>query len=300
MMLYFRLSLLGLLLSLTGHAQAQSFNWDNLEAMNSLLQDLSNQPVVLASLTGEVDQAATAQYRSYTERLRLISNQVNDAFLAKQRGDYGQAEEKLRGACGKLSSLRDDIGYDLRESGMSGSLVQQLEALRSDVEIVISGIGCSAGGSPGGEIPYCRSPASDPDGDGWGWENNASCKVHYPPTPETNCSWNEWYSPQYNRCFAKAGSCQQYDFTDSKTCNSGNDQMQCDWNPSHGGSCYSSGGHSGSEGGDQWWSSIYNKWFPKNGSCEQYNYTNLLTCNNSKDNLQCDWNKRSNTCTADR
>jgi hypothetical protein len=29
----------------------------------------------------------------------------------------------------------------------------------------------------GRAFPYCASAASDPDGDGWGWENNASCKV---------------------------------------------------------------------------------------------------------------------------
>lgn len=26
-------------------------------------------------------------------------------------------------------------------------------------------------------IPDCASAASDPDGDGWGWENNQSCKI---------------------------------------------------------------------------------------------------------------------------
>lgn len=29
----------------------------------------------------------------------------------------------------------------------------------------------------GNTFPYCVSRASDPDGDGWGWENKASCKV---------------------------------------------------------------------------------------------------------------------------
>ncbi|MGW4897276.1 carbohydrate-binding domain-containing protein [Kitasatospora sp. NPDC004240] len=33
----------------------------------------------------------------------------------------------------------------------------------------------------GGDYPYCASSASDPDGDGWGWENNASCKVRQTP-----------------------------------------------------------------------------------------------------------------------
>jgi len=28
-----------------------------------------------------------------------------------------------------------------------------------------------------GQYPMCRDPSSDPDGDGWGWENGKSCKV---------------------------------------------------------------------------------------------------------------------------
>jgi hypothetical protein len=31
--------------------------------------------------------------------------------------------------------------------------------------------------------PYCRSAASDPDGDGWGWEFNRSCIVYRAPAP---------------------------------------------------------------------------------------------------------------------
>ena len=31
--------------------------------------------------------------------------------------------------------------------------------------------------------PYCMSPWSDPDGDGWGWEYGRSCVVYKPPAP---------------------------------------------------------------------------------------------------------------------
>ncbi len=34
----------------------------------------------------------------------------------------------------------------------------------------------ATGGNSGG-YPNCASAASDPDGDGWGWENNQSCRV---------------------------------------------------------------------------------------------------------------------------
>src|SRR6188768_580824 len=33
--------------------------------------------------------------------------------------------------------------------------------------------------------PYCVSAASDPDGDGWGWENNQSCIVKKTTTTTT-------------------------------------------------------------------------------------------------------------------
>jgi hypothetical protein len=33
--------------------------------------------------------------------------------------------------------------------------------------------------------PYCMSPWSDPDGDGWGWEYGRSCVVYKPPAPVT-------------------------------------------------------------------------------------------------------------------
>ena len=41
---------------------------------------------------------------------------------------------------------------------------------------------CGASKSETSEVketfyPTCASPTSDPDGDGWGWENNRSCKV---------------------------------------------------------------------------------------------------------------------------
>jgi hypothetical protein len=35
----------------------------------------------------------------------------------------------------------------------------------------------------GDKFPYCTSAASDPDKDGWGWENNTSCKVRQGATP---------------------------------------------------------------------------------------------------------------------
>ena len=49
------------------------------------------------------------------------------------------------------------------------------------------------------------------------------------PTGPTSCSRNEWYSSLYNRCFAKRGSCSQYNYTDSKTCNTRSDKLVCDW-----------------------------------------------------------------------
>ena len=45
--------------------------------------------------------------------------------------------------------------------------------------INVSEGGSSSGGNSGGssDYPTCSSASSDPDGDGWGWENNQSCIV---------------------------------------------------------------------------------------------------------------------------
>jgi len=45
-------------------------------------------------------------------------------------------------------------------------------------QLLIAGaIVLSAAGQAMAATPTCSSAASDPDGDGWGWENNQSCKV---------------------------------------------------------------------------------------------------------------------------
>lgn len=44
--------------------------------------------------------------------------------------------------------------------------------------------------------PTCNSAASDPDGDGWGWENNQSCKV----VNNTNNSQCNWYGSFHPLC----------------------------------------------------------------------------------------------------
>ena len=48
--------------------------------------------------------------------------------------------------------------------------------------------------------PTCASAASDPDGDGWGWENNQSCVV-----AATNNNQCNWYGTYYPLC-VNAGS----------------------------------------------------------------------------------------------
>ncbi len=45
---------------------------------------------------------------------------------------------------------------------------------------------CQVSNSSG--FPTCSSAASDPDGDGWGWENNQSCQVNS-ASGSTTCNW---------------------------------------------------------------------------------------------------------------
>ncbi|MDR7092123.1 carbohydrate-binding domain-containing protein [Cellvibrio fibrivorans] len=47
----------------------------------------------------------------------------------------------------------------------------------------VSGCGITTSGYP----QCCNGSASDPDGDGWGWENNQSCVTS---KPSTACNWN--------------------------------------------------------------------------------------------------------------
>ena len=49
------------------------------------------------------------------------------------------------------------------------------------------------------------------------------------PEHKTKCGHDEWYSSKYKKCYKKRGHCGQYNYTDSQTCNSGHDHMQCEW-----------------------------------------------------------------------
>ncbi|GGA64945.1 beta-mannosidase [Neiella marina] len=64
-------------------------------------------------------------------------------------------------------------------SGWGNTLVNGSNGISSTS--VLAGVytGQSGGGSGGGsgDYPTCSSAAVDPDGDGWGWENNQSCIV---------------------------------------------------------------------------------------------------------------------------
>ena len=94
-----------------------------------------------------------------------------------------------------------------------------------------------------GGVPICSSAASDPDGDGWGWENGQSCKVdggegpteppveHDEPGTGGSCSGSQWWSENFHRCFDKQGSCAQYNFSDASTCHTSKDLMACLWEP---------------------------------------------------------------------
>lgn len=103
---------------------------------------------------------------------------------------------------------------------------------------------------------------------------------------------HQWWSDHYKRWFDKYGDCGQYNNTDYDTCNSSKDEKQCDWDHRQH-SCHAAGHENHDR---QWWSDKYNRWFDKYGPCRQYDYTDYDTCNSSKDDLQCDWNRDHQTC----
>jgi mannan endo-1,4-beta-mannosidase len=52
----------------------------------------------------------------------------------------------------------------------------------------------------GSTTPTCASASSDPDGDGWGWENNASCKVSISSSGGSTSSGSTTTNPSYPVC----------------------------------------------------------------------------------------------------
>ena len=111
---------------------------------------------------------------------------------------------------------------------------------------------------------------------------------------QQRCKKGYWYSQEYNTCFKKKGHCDQYNYTDSRTCNTSKDNLRCDWHKKSR-TCYAEDGHNQCPKG-YWYSNKYNTCFKKKNRCKQYNGTDYGTCNTSKDHMRCDWHKQSRTC----
>ena len=87
---------------------------------------------------------------------------------------------------------------------------------------------------------------------------------------------------KYNgNCYDKASVCSEYNGTHTNICNNGSDSIQCNWISSNQTCVADCSSHSTFE--------IDGQCYHKNGDCSQYNGVNVNTCNNSLDNLQCDW-----------
>lgn len=120
-------------------------------------------------------------------------------------------------------------------------------------------------------------------------------RVCYPE--KEHCSPSAWYSERFDRCFDKHGCCDQYDYTDSQTCNSGHDALLCDWDP-HTGLCRPEQAARCDAG--QWYSQAHDRCFDKNGPCIQYHRTDAETCHNAEDNIRCRWNPHRLHCLPRR
>jgi hypothetical protein len=139
-------------------AQALAYNWDNLDDMQQILQRMSGSMYKVSSM-GSSDPTGVSYYSSYVDRLRLVSNKVNEALLARNNGDYAKASSILSGECYKLSSLLNDINYDLNHADIKYEVREQMELLRDDIDIVILGIGCAeAPSSNPGTVPVVVAP----------------------------------------------------------------------------------------------------------------------------------------------
>lgn len=95
-------------------------------------------------------------------------------------------------------------------------------------------------------------------------------------------------------CYEVGGSCSQFNQTNSDLCNTGEDEVGCDWIPgSH--STLSLANTCASSCPDGTFK-IDGVCYEEGGSCSQFNGTNDDTCNTTNDNVSCDWNASSNVC----
>lgn len=88
---------------------------------------------------------------------------------------------------------------------------------------------------PSGGVVYatCEYPSSDPDGDGWGYENGHSCKMDVILTPGENPpEAGYWYSEYSQTWHYKFGVCEQYSNGFAEDCLTNLDNLNCAWNPS--------------------------------------------------------------------
>ncbi len=95
-------------------------------------------------------------------------------------------------------------------------------------------------------------------------------------------------------CFKESGSCSQYNNTSMEICNTGEDNLSCDFIPfndangSVAGTCVSSC--------PSGYFSLNGYCFAATASCSQYNGTDSDTCNTGLDNMMCDWNASTKVC----
>ncbi len=89
------------------------------------------------------------------------------------------------------------------------------------------------------------------------------------------------------QCFKNNDSCDQFNGTNSATCNNPNDNLSCDWIPSTYGDPNLTNTCVDTCPSDAF--KIDGQCYQYNGNCSQYNGTNTDTCNNQEDSFPCDW-----------
>ena len=188
---------------------------------NTVVQVAAAQRV---NLTGEWLSAYTCPTNGVQYPLRVQVVHHRQSIVAVKRvGDRCIQQDNVAVFLGNVSGYSSSM-----ECATYGGVPPTLSYVTDSIQIhdASNFTACQANFKRVGAVPRQRPPQQRPPA-------NAPAPIRGP----ASCNSNQWYSSLYKRCFEKSGQCSQYNFTDSKTCNSRSDRLRCDWDVNNN-TCY--------------------------------------------------------------
>jgi len=174
------------------------------------------------NLTGKWVSAYTCPTNGveYPLRVRVVHHRRSIVAI-KRAGDWCIQQDNVAVFIGNLSGLSDQM-----ECATYGGVPPTLSYVTDAIQV-----------HDGNNFTACRANFKRV---GTARQPRPRKQQSPPPAPirgPASCNSNQWYSSLYKRCFEKSGQCSQYNFTDSKTCNSRSDRLRCDWDVNNN-TCY--------------------------------------------------------------